>query len=196
MSAARDGAGAPIAPRWLADQGGRLTAVDRAAPKARHGRRERRICWALAEPGVLRWLGSTGVHRTPWPHVRQVCRLERHRVRLRRGRPAGPASVEVTYFITSLPPERADAAALLRLQRGHWGIENRLHRVRDVTFDEDRCTVRSGAAPQALAACRNLALALLRRRGLTTIAAALRTHASRPATAIRLVTSSHLLLVK
>lgn len=186
----------PVPPRWLADQGGRLTGVRRAEPKPRHGRRELRALWALAEPGVLRWLGSTGVHRTPWPHVRQVCRLERHRARRRRGQPAGPASVEVSYLITSLPPERADAAALLRYHRGHWGIENRLHWVRDVTFDEDRCTVRSGAAPQALAACRNLALALLRRRGVANIAAVLRTHASRPATAITLVTSSHLSLVK
>jgi Transposase DDE domain len=186
----------PIPPRWLADQGGRITGLHRAEPKARHGRRELRICWALAEPGVLRWLGSTGEHRTPWPHVRQICRLERHRVRRRRGQPAEPASIEVRYLITSLPPERADAAALLGYQRGHWGIENRLHWVRDVTFDEDRCTVRSGTAPQALTACRTLALALLRRRRVTNIAAALRTHASRPATAISLVTSSHLRLVK
>ena len=186
----------PIPPRWLADQGGRITGVDRPEPKARHGRRERRAVWALTEPGVLRWLGSTGEHRTPWPHVRQVCRLERHRVHLRRGQPVRSASIETRYWITSLAPERADAAALLDYQRGHWGIENRLHWVRDVTFDEDRCTVRSGAAPQALAACRNLALALLRRRRVTNIAAALRTNASRPAAAIHLVTSSHLKLVK
>jgi len=196
MSAARDRAGVPAPPRWLADQGGRITVADRAEPKPRHGRRERRALWALAEPGVLRWLGSTGEHRTPWPHVRQVCRLERHRVRLRRGRPVGSPSVAVCYLITSLAPERADAAALLRYQRGHWGIENRLHWVRDVTFGEDRCTVRSGAAPQALAACRNLAIALLRRRGATNVAAALRTHAARPSAAIRLVTSSHRRLVK
>jgi hypothetical protein len=67
--------------------------------------------------------------------------------------PSGGASgariaIEVVYFITSLPPERADAATLLRFQRGHWQIENGLHYVRDVTFDEDRSTVRSGGAPK------------------------------------------------
>ena len=36
----------------------------------------------------------------------------------------------------------------MSLSRGHWGIENRLHWVRDVTFDEDRSQVRTGAAPQ------------------------------------------------
>ena len=83
-----------------------------------------RILWAIHHPGVLRWLGSTGTHRTPWPHVRQVCRLARLRIPVRRGVPTGPASVEVAYFITSLPPERADAARLLTLIRGHWGIES------------------------------------------------------------------------
>ena len=164
-----------------------MTARD---PKVRHGRRERRTLWAISHPGALRWLGSTGTHRTPWPHVRQLCRLERHRTPVRRGVPTGPTTVEVAYFVTSLSPERADAAALLRYQRGHWGIENRLHYVRDVTFDEDRSTVRSGAAPQTLAACRNLAIALLRRAGLPTIAAGLRTYAGRPHAAIALIASA------
>ena len=159
-------------------------------PEVRHGRRERRVLRAIHHPGVLRRLGSTGVHRTPWPHVRQVCRLERHRPPIRRGIPVGPTAVEVAYFVTSLGPDRADAATLLRHQRGHWGIENRLHYVRDVTFDEDRSTVRAGAAPQVLAACRNLAIALLRRAGLPTIAAGLRTYAGRPHDAIALIASA------
>ncbi len=95
--------------------------------------------------------------------------------------------MEVAYFVTSLPPDRANAATLLRHQRGHWQIENGLHYVRDVTFDEDRSAVRSGAAPQTLAACRNLAIALLRRAGLAPIAAGLRTFAGRPHSAIRLI---------
>ena len=79
---------------------------------------------------------------------------------------------------------------MLELPRGHRGIENRRHWVRDVTFDEDRCRVRSGAAPQAVAACRDLAIALLRRAGLTNVAAGLWTYAGRSADAIRLVTTA------
>ena len=56
----------------------------------------------------------------------------------------------------SLPPERAGPADLLRLSRGHWAIENQVHYVRDVTFGEDASRIRSGAAPQAMAAMRNL----------------------------------------
>jgi len=115
--------------------------------------------------------------------------VERRRESIRGGRVV-KAEVEVSYAVTSLSPERAGAAALLRLLRGHWGIENGAHHVRDVTFDEDRCQVRSGAAPQAFAACRNLASALLRRTGHANIAEALRTNAGRPRQAVALVASA------
>jgi hypothetical protein len=71
----------------------------------------------------------------------------------------------VVHAITGLGPDRATAADLLALSRAHWEIENRLHRVRDVTLREDACRVRSGQAPQGLAACRNAVLTLLRRLG-------------------------------
>jgi hypothetical protein len=52
-----------------------------------------------------------------------------------------------------------DAAQLQAFRRGHWGIES-IHYVRDVTFGEDRSTVRTGHAPQNLAALRNLVIGL------------------------------------
>jgi hypothetical protein len=141
------------------------------------------MLWALADPALNAYAGSAGTHEAAWPHLAQVCRVERRRVDCR----TGEIEREVGDAVTSLPPARADAAALLALLRGHWGIENKVPWVRDVAFDEDRCQIRSGAAPQAVAACRNLVLALLRRAGTTNIAAALRTHAGRPTTAIQLV---------
>jgi hypothetical protein len=63
---------------------------------------------------------------------------------------------------------------LLELSRGHWAIENRLHWVRDVTFDEDRCRIRKGAGAQVMASLRNLAISLLRMAGASYIAPALR----------------------
>ena len=170
---------------WLARTGGHWSWVTARAPTARHSRHEVRLLWALADPFVNRHAGEQGRARESWPGVRQVCRVERRRTVRRRGRVR--EETEVTYAITSLPPERADAATLLAYLRGHWSIENRLHYVRDVTFDEDRSQTRSGAAPQVLATCRNLALALLRASGATNIAAALRTHAGRPRDAVRLV---------
>src|SRR3954464_11586345 len=84
-----------------------------------------------------------------WPGLRQVCRIERRRS-LR-----GKDSIEVVHAITSLSRERADAASLLTIARGHWGIENRLHHVRDRTCREDACRTRSGNAPQTLAPLRH-----------------------------------------
>lgn len=118
-----------------------------------------------------------------WPHLAQVGRLVYRRTQ------RDVTNTDVLYLITSLPPEQGSPPRLLQLIREHWGIENRLHWVRDVTFDEDRCQVRSGAAPQVLAACRNLVISLLRRAGATNIAAALRTGASYPDRAIALVTT-------
>ena len=73
----------------------------------------------------------------------------------------GVKTMEVVYGITSLSREQANAATLLGLLRSHWLIENELHYVRDVTLGEDACRVRSGNAPQVLAAIRNAVVHLL-----------------------------------
>ena len=76
--------------------------------------------------------------------------------------------------MASLPRERAGPEEMLRLRRAHWGVEGRLFYVRDVTFLEDRCRVRTGSGPQVMAAMRNTAITLLRRLGFGNIAAATR----------------------
>src|SRR5215470_15299059 len=73
-----------------------------------------------------------------------------------------------------LPPESDGPLSLLELSRGHWGIENCLHYVRDVTFAEDRSRLRTGHAPQLLAACRNLVITLIHRSGSSHIASSRR----------------------
>lgn len=62
--------------------------------------------------------------------------------------------------------DKADPERLLGLSRDHWGIENRLHYVRDVAYREDQVRTNAGHAPEALAALRNTALTMLRRLGL------------------------------
>jgi len=170
----------PCVVRDLLECGGTISAARQVDRKARHGRREVRLLWALRDPDLTRYLG--------WPHLEQVCRVERRRALVHQGQVV-KTEVEISYAITSAPPARADAARLLHALRGHWGIENKVHHVRDVTFDEDRSQIRTAAAPQVFAACRNLATALLRRLGYDNIAAALRTYAARPEAAIHLVVS-------
>jgi predicted transposase YbfD/YdcC len=83
-------------------------------------------------------------------------------------------STETAYFLTSIPADQGDAEALDHLVRGHWGIENRIHYVRDVTYDEDQSQAYTGNGPRTLATCRNLAISVLRSAGHTNIAKALR----------------------
>ena len=86
----------------------------------------------------------------------------------------GATRTETVYGVTSLAPAQASPARLLALVRAHWTIENRLHWVRDVTFDEDRSQIRRGAGPQVMATLRNLAISLLRLAGAPFIAPAVR----------------------
>jgi len=88
---------------------------------------------------------------------------------------SGKERDETVYGVTSLPaPTPTEAMALLALIRGHWSIENRLHWVRDVTFDEDRSRVRKGNGPRVMATLRNLAISILRVTGAVNVAEALR----------------------
>lgn len=106
-----------------------------------------------------------------WPGAAQVCRIERWRwIR-------GKEEHEVAYAITSAQRDQADAATLLACNRGHWGIENRSHYVRDVTFGEDASQIEKGYAPQILAGLRNGLIAAMRAEGAKNIAAALRQNA-------------------
>ena len=120
------------------------------------------------------WASAALNEYLDWPGLGQVCCVERTR------RHKGRETVERAYAITSLPPERADADRLLAIWRGHWGIENRLHWVRDVVFGEDLSQVRTGSAPQLLASLRNLVIGILRLSGATNLSAALRHYGWKP----------------
>lgn len=82
--------------------------------------------------------------------------------------------MEVVYVITSADHLGAPPATLATWVQGHWSIENQLHRVRDVVFDEDLSQVRTGNAPQVMDTIRNTANSLLRVTGWTNSASALR----------------------
>jgi predicted transposase YbfD/YdcC len=157
-----------IATIWEADPG----AAPQYTQLTKHGGRiEKRQLWAS---NIL-------VGYSDWPHLAQVCRVERT-VTCK-----GKTREETVYAVTSLPPGSASPQQLLELWRGHWGIENRLHWVRDVTMDEDRCQVRTGAGPQVMAAFRNVTISLLRLAGKANVAAAFRRHAAHPAEALALM---------
>jgi predicted transposase YbfD/YdcC len=136
-----------------------------------HGRIEERTLWAAAAPPDL---GFPGAH--------QVLRLDR---RFRDKRAGVVLTEETVYAITSLPPAQARPQQLLALWRRHWWVENREHWVRDVVFGEDASTTHTGTAPEALAAFRNLAIALLHHWKRPDITAARQYFAGHPAALFR-----------
>lgn len=71
--------------------------------------------------------------------------------------------------------------------RGHWHIENKVHYVRDVTWDEDRSQVRTANGPRAMTTLRNVAIGLVRLGGWSNIASALRYYAVNRAAALTLI---------
>ena len=113
------------------------------------GRRERRICTVLGGPG----LGPRVADPKAWPGLRSLVRVQAER--------NGPRGRQrsVCYYITSRPP---NAEALLELVRGHWGVENGLHRTLDLQFREDDCRMRKGHAPAVMAILRRAALNMVR----------------------------------
>lgn len=136
-----------------------------------HGRRERRTL-----------ISSTGLNSfLEWPFVAQAFKLTRRRTI------KGATQTETLYGITSLRRDQADARDLMRMIRGHWGIENSVFHVRDVTLGEDQCRVRTGTAPHILSAIRNVVLNLLHKIKDVNIAAMLRRHAAMPLEALCLI---------
>lgn len=116
-----------------------------------------------------------------WPHLAQVFRIERT------WRERGQPRQAVHYGITSLAPDTGPPARLLALKRGHWGIENGLHRCKDVNFGEDASLIHVGQGPTVMALLRDAAVSLLHHAGVRRIAARLRAHSQHPAQAVALV---------
>jgi hypothetical protein len=127
-----------------------------------HGRLEHRHI--TCRPDLNDWLGKD------WEGIEQVFRLERTTTILKTGK----VRHEVLYGLSSLPTQQALPQRLLRLDRDHWGIENRLHWRRDVTLGEDRCQTRTGAAPSLLAQLNSTVLSLMDRAGVRNVARQMR----------------------
>ena len=148
--------------------------VDGGWEKA-HGRLERRSC-AVLDIGGPEWNGYGDLHGR-----RQAFRIERERRLVKQG----ADSRETAYGLTSLGAGQAGPEELAALVRRHWHIENRLHYVRDFTYDEDRCRVRVGNLPRNLACLTNAAISIVRHAGrFAYLPPANRHYAARPQEAL------------
>ena len=112
-----------------------------------HGRIETRRYWMTSE---IAWLGA----QTSWANLHSVGMVESRR------EIGETVQIDTRYFLTSLP---AQGVRFTQAVRQHWGIENSLHWVLDISFDEDACQIRKGQGAQTFAVLRHIALNLLRR---------------------------------
>jgi predicted transposase YbfD/YdcC len=116
-----------------------------------------------------------------WPHVGQGFML------IRWWEYQGQVGQEIHWGITSLPAAAANAARLLELARGHWGIENRLHYIKDVTLGEDASLLHAEQGPAVMSLLRDAVVSLVHQAGHTQVAARLRYYARHPAEALTLL---------
>ena len=89
-----------------------------------------------------------------FPGARLIARLQQ---RVRR---KGKKSTETVYLISSLALEQLDATGWLKLKRGYWVIESRLHHALDISLDEDRSRVRQPNAALVLGIFRRLVVSV------------------------------------
>ncbi len=114
-----------------------------------HGRIEIRRCW-MVEEVAIQWLQR----QDQWPGLASIAAVEAQR------RIGKKTTKETRYFISSL---RGSARKLAEAARKHWGIENSLHWVLDVTMNEDQSRIRKDHAPENMALLRRLALNLIKK---------------------------------
>jgi predicted transposase YbfD/YdcC len=115
---------------------------------AGHGRCEVRRCWLVED---LRTLPDP----QQWRGLRSIALIEAERHQ------GGSVTRECRHYITTLA---GDARQVAHAVRAHWGIENSLHWVLDVTFREDDCRIRRDHAPANFNTLRQFALNLIKRQ--------------------------------
>lgn len=125
-----------------------------------HGRIETRKIWTTPELNDY----------LDFPHVGQAFVIERHRTEKKTGK----CSLEIAYGITSRPPEQADPRQVLKVNRGHWTIENGCHYIIDWNYDEDRSRIRTGHGPENITRLRRFAVGLIKSKGARSVSQKMR----------------------
>lgn len=120
------------------------------------------------------WMSQDLTDYLNWPGLTHVFKIQRGR-----SDKAGKTS-ETVYGIAPLLKEYSSIKDLSRYLRGHWSIENNLHRVRDVSFQEDKSTIRKGHAHQVMAGLRNLVISIFQRGNVKSYPQAFRRFSAHP----------------
>jgi predicted transposase YbfD/YdcC len=114
-----------------------------------HGRIEIRQCWTISDPEYL----ANVRELKRWSDIQSLVMILSER------RMGEESAIQDRYYISSL---ESDAEKILKAKRSYWGVENRLHWVLDIAFNEDHSRVRKDNAPHNFAVLRHMALNLLK----------------------------------
>ncbi len=125
-----------------------------------HGRIETRKIWTTTELNDY----------LDFPHVGQAFVIERHCTEKR----TGETSLEIAYGLTSRTPAQADPQSVLKVNRGHWTIENSCHYILDWNYDEDRSRIRTGHGPENITRLRRFAIGVIKSKGARSVAQKMR----------------------
>lgn len=125
-----------------------------------HGRIETRKVWTTTELNDY----------LDFPHVGQAFLVERHCTEKKTGK----TSLEIAYGLTSRTPEQADPRRVLKVNRGHWTIENSCHYILDWNYDEDRSRIRTGHGPENITRLRRFAIGVIKSQGARSVAQKMR----------------------
>jgi len=125
-----------------------------------HGRIETRKIWTTTELNDY----------LDFPHVGQAFLVERHGTEKKTGK----TSLEIAYGLTSRTPEQANPRRVLKVNRGHWTIENSCHYILDWNYDEDRSRIRTGHGPENITRLRRFAISVIKSQGARSVAQKMR----------------------
>jgi len=125
-----------------------------------HGRIETRKIWTTTELN----------HYLDFPHVGQAFVVERHCIEKK----TGDSSLDIAYGITSRIPGQADPQQVLKVNRGHWTIENSCHYILDWNYDEDRGRIRTGHGPENISRLRRFAIGVIKSKRVRSVAQKMR----------------------
>jgi predicted transposase YbfD/YdcC len=134
------------------------------------GQTEIREVFVSSDPELLSYLS--------WPGLTHIWQMKK--TVTKQGKITTTVSVGIARITKDILGDRSEAQAIAEYIRGHWGIENRLHRTRDTVFNEDHATIRKGNGPQIMAALKNLVISIFHRGTVRSFTKALRRFAIKP----------------